>query len=137
MHEMNWHELDSAELAVDAPNELIHDSTEILVLFHVLSGWHRDLHQDDFADPFWVFCEEDFESVELLWNAFNIIKTIHANNKLDALELLLKGCYSFLDLWLLKAFVKLFRVDSDWKGANSDNLGLVVDTVRCGWKASV
>jgi hypothetical protein len=30
--------------------------------------------------------EEDFKRVQLLWNTFDIIKSVDSNNELDALE---------------------------------------------------
>jgi hypothetical protein len=57
------HELDGAEFSVDAPNELVDNGAEVLVLLDVLSRRDCDLDQHDFADPLGVFGEEDLERV--------------------------------------------------------------------------
>jgi len=46
MHKVNWHEFDTAVLAVDASHEFIDCSTKILVFFHVTTGWNCYLNQD-------------------------------------------------------------------------------------------
>src|SRR5271170_6202920 len=46
MHKVNWHEFDTAELAVDPSHEFIDCSPKVLVLFHIASGRNCHLNQD-------------------------------------------------------------------------------------------
>lgn len=55
MEEVDGHEFNSAEFAVDAADELVDHGAEILILFHVLARGDGDLDENDFADPFRVF----------------------------------------------------------------------------------
>jgi hypothetical protein len=132
VHEVDRHELDSAELAVDTSDELVDDGAEVLVLFDVLSRRNSDLDEDDLANPFGVLREEDFEGVQLLRNALDVVKTVNTDNELDALELLLKRSYPLLYLGLLETLVELLRVDTDGESADSNDLALEFDAVgRC------
>ena len=40
------------------------------------------------ANPFRMLCEEEFESVQLLWNAFNVVETVDTNDDFHATETL-------------------------------------------------
>jgi hypothetical protein len=135
VHKVDRHELDCAELAVDASDELVDDSAEVLVLFDVLPRRDGDLDEDDLADPFGVLGEEDFEGVQLLGNALDVVETVDADNKLDALELLLKRRYPLLHLGLLEALVELLRVDPDGESADSNDLALEFDAIWRGRKS--
>lgn len=46
VHEVDGHELDGAEAAVDAPNQLVHCRTQILILFDILTRRYSKLYQD-------------------------------------------------------------------------------------------
>lgn len=63
MEEMNRHEFNSAKTTVDTTDEFVDDGTEILVFFDILTRRDGDLDKDYLADPFGMFCEEDFKSV--------------------------------------------------------------------------
>lgn len=78
--------------------------------------------------------QEDFEGVQLLRNAFNVVQAINPNNQLDALELLLECRDPLLNLRVLESFFKLLRIDSDGESRDRDDLTLELDTVRrcCG-----
>ena len=135
MHEVDWHELDGTKFAVDTPNELVDDSSQILVLFDVLATRYGNLDKDHFAYPLRMLGEENFQSVQLLWHALDVVKTVNTNDELHALELLLECGDTFLHLWLFESFLELLRVDPNWEGANRDHLPLVFDSVRCGSKS--
>ena len=129
---MNGHELDGAELAVDTSNEFVDNSAEVLILLDILAGGNSDLYKNNLADPLRVFGKEDLKSVQFLRNTLDIIQTVDADDKLDALELLLECRNAFLDLGLLQALVELLRVDTNRESADSNNLSLEFDTVwRC------
>lgn len=77
---MDGHEFDSAETAINSADQLIDYGPEILIFFHVLSAGNCDLDEDDFTDPLGMFGKEDFECVEFLWDAFDVIESIHSND---------------------------------------------------------
>lgn len=83
----------------------------------------------DLADPLGVLRKEDLESVELLWNTLDVIQAIDTNNELDALEFLLQRSNPLLYLGLLESFVKLFWINTNGEGADSDILILELDAV--------
>ena len=130
VHEVDWHELDGAELAVDAPDKLVDDSAEVLVLFDVLARGHSDLHQDNLANPLRVLSKEDLESVQLLRYTLDVVQTVNTDNKLDTLELLLKSCDALLDLGLLQPLVELLGVDTDGEGTDGNDLALELNAIR-------
>ena len=101
MHEVDRHELDGAELAVDASDKFVDDSAEVLVLLDILARGNGDLYEDNLANPLRVLGKEDLESVQLLGHTLDIIQTVDTDNELDALELLLERCDALLDLGLL------------------------------------
>jgi len=135
VHEVDGHELDSAELAVDASYELIDDSTEVLVLLDVLSRRNGDLYKHDLTDPFGMLCEEHLESVQLLWYTLDVVEAINTNDELHTLELLLEGCYPLLYLGLLETLVELLGIDTDGESADSNDLALELDSVWCCGKS--
>lgn len=47
MHEMDRHELDRSEPAVDPAHELVHRRAQVLVFFDVLAGGDGELCEDD------------------------------------------------------------------------------------------
>ena len=77
---MDGHEFNGAKFAVDAADKLVDDGAQVLVLFDVLAGGDGNLYEDDLADPFWVLCEEDFEGVQLLGDAFDVVEAINADD---------------------------------------------------------
>ena len=90
------------------------------------------MDQDDLSDPFRVVTEEDFQCMQLLRNAFNIIQAVNADHKLHSLELLFKHRYPLLHLLFLKSLLELLRIDTYRKSATSDNLSLEFDPIwRC------
>jgi hypothetical protein len=42
------------------------------------------------SNPFRMLCEEEFESVQLLWNALDVIETVDTNDDFHATETLLE-----------------------------------------------
>jgi hypothetical protein len=102
MHKVYRHKLDSAETSVDTTDELVDGCAQILVLLDVLSRRHGKLNKDNLSDPLWVLSEEEFKSMELLRNAFDIIKPIDPDDDLDAIEALLKGCDALLNGFFLQ-----------------------------------
>jgi phytoene dehydrogenase-like protein len=101
VHEVDWHELDGTELAVDASNKFVDNSAEILVLLDILARGNGDLYEDNLANPLRVLGKEDLESVQLLGHTLDVVQAVDTDNELDALELLLERCDTFLDLGLL------------------------------------
>ena len=101
MHKVYRHELDSSETSVDTTDELVDSCAQVLVLLDVLSGGYSKLCKNDLSDPLWVLSEEELERVELLGDALDIVKTIDADDDLDAVEALLEGCDPLLDGLLL------------------------------------
>lgn len=90
------------------------------------------MHQDDFANPLGVFCQEDLKSMQLLRNTLDVVQTIDTNDQLDALELLLERLNAFRNLGLLEALLELLGIDTDRESTNSDNLALELNCVgRC------
>jgi hypothetical protein len=102
VHEVYRHKLDSAETSIDATDELVDGCTQILVLLDVLSGRDSELREDDLSYPLWVLSEEELERVELLGNAFDVIKSVDADDDFDAIEALLKSGDTFLNGLLLQ-----------------------------------
>ena len=124
------------ETPVDATDELVNNSAKVLVFLNVLTAGHGDLHKNDFADPFWVFGEEDLQSMKLLRNAFDVVKTINTNDEFHALKLAFESGDTVLYFRLHQALVKLFGIDSDWKCSYSYNFSLKFNAVRCSDKAT-
>jgi len=79
-----------------------------------------------------MLSQEDFQSVQLLRDALDVIKTINTDYKLHTLELTFQGRNSRLDFGLLESFNELFRVNTNWKSGNSYVFALELDTVRRG-----
>ena len=127
VEKVDGHELDGAELAVDATHELVHDGAEVLILFNVLTRGHGDLYEDNLADPLGVLGQEDLERVELLGHALDVVEAVHTDDELDALELAAQRGYALLHLGLLESLDELVRVDADGEGADGDELALPVD----------
>jgi hypothetical protein len=98
---MNRHKINCTKPTIDPSHQLVHSRSQILILFDVLPGWHCQLHEDYFSNPFGVLCQEDLESVHLLWNTLDVVKTINADDDFASLETLLELCYPRLDFWLL------------------------------------
>jgi hypothetical protein len=95
------HELDSSETSIDTTDELVDSCAQVLVLLDVLSGGYGKLCKNDLSDPLWMLSEEELERVELLGDALDIVKTVDADDDLDAVEALLEGCDPLLDGLLL------------------------------------
>jgi len=108
-----------------------------LILLDVLSRRHGDLYELDLADPFGVSFEEVLKGVQLLWNTLDVIETVDTDDELDAFEFLLQLLDPFLHLRSFQAFGKLFRVDTNWKGANGDDLAGKFDGIRGGHQAAM
>lgn len=87
MDEVDWGEFNRAKLAVDATDELIDDSPQVLVFFDILATGYGDLDEDYFADPFRMFRQEDFDSMQFLRYTLDIVKAVDTDHELDALEL--------------------------------------------------
>lgn len=47
-------------------------------------------HITNLANPFRMLCEEEFESMQLLWNALDVIETVDTNDDFHAAETLLE-----------------------------------------------
>ena len=137
VQEVDGHEFDGAELAVDATDELVDDGAQVLVLLDVLARGHRYLHEDNLADPLGVLRQEDLEGVEFLRDALDVVQPVDADNQLDALELAREGGDALLDLGLLEALDELFGIDTNGEGTNSDKFAIIIDTVRGGWCLAV
>ena len=116
MHKVYRHKLDSAETSVDTTDELVDGCAQILVLLDVLSRGHGKLNKDNLSDPLWVLSEEEFKCMELLRNAFDIIKPIDPDDDLDAIEALLKGCDALLNGF----FLQVLRVQKNFLLAERD-----------------
>jgi hypothetical protein len=97
MEEVDRHEFDGSKFAVDSANKFVDNGAKILVFFDILSARNGHLHENYFADPFRVFREEDFESVQLLGDSLYIIEPVNPNNKLDSLEFAFQNSDSILD----------------------------------------
>ena len=106
MHEVYWHELDSSEASIYTTNEFVDSCAQVLVLLDILSGRDGKLRKDNLPNPLWVLSEEEFECVELLGNALDIIKAVNADDDLDAVEALLEGS----DTLLNGLFLQVLRV---------------------------
>src|SRR5271163_1100038 len=68
------------KLSVDPSYQFVHHGSEVLIFFDVLSARNRHLDQHNFSNPFRMVSQEDFESVELLGNAFYVIKAINSDH---------------------------------------------------------
>lgn len=130
MQEVDGHELDGAEFAVDAADELVDDGAEVLVLFNILARGHGDLDEDNLANPFWVLGEEDLEGVEFLWHALDVVKTVDADDELDAFKLAAEGGYTFLNFRLLETLDEVIWVNADRKSSNGHEATLPLNTSR-------
>ena len=103
------------KFAVYPPNQLIDHSSQILVFFHVLSAWHRNLHENNLANPLWMSGKKHLQGMQLLWDALDIVKTVNADHQLDAAKFVLQTGNAILHLAGLQAFSKLVRINSDGK----------------------
>ena len=90
------------------------------------------MNKNDLADPFWMLGEEDFQSVQLLRHAFDVVQTIDTDHELDTLELALQSCNAFLYFGLLHSFLELLRVDTYRVCADSHSPAAILDAIwRC------
>ena len=80
--------------------------------------------------------EKDFEGMQLLRDAFDIVEPVDADDEFDAVELLFESGDTVLHLGFLEALLEFFRVDANWKRAHGDNLVVELDTVGSGWKGT-
>src|SRR5271170_7851177 len=71
------------KLSVDPPYQFVHHGSEVLIFFDILSARNCHLDQHNFSNPFRMVSQEDFESVELLGNAFYVIKAINSDHQLN------------------------------------------------------
>lgn len=55
-----------------------------------LNACHLVGHITNLANPFRMLCEEEFESVQLLRNTFDVIEPVDANDDFHAAETLLE-----------------------------------------------
>ncbi len=111
VHEVYRHKLNGAETSVDTTNELVYSCAQVLVLLDVLSRGHGELRKDDLPNPLRVLGEEEFECMELLRNALDIVKSVDTDDDLDAIEALLKGSNTLLNGLLLQVLrVKKYTV---------------------------
>ena len=125
------------KLSVDTSDKLIDSPSQILILLDVLSRRHGDLYELDLADPFRMSFEEVLEGMQLLWHAFDVVESVDTDDELDAFEFLLQLLDPFLHLRSFQAFGKLFRVDTNRKGANGDDLAGKLDGVRGSHQATI
>ena len=95
------------------------------------------MNQHNLADPFRMFCQEDFKSVKLLGDTLDVVKTVNTNNQLDALELLLECLDTLCDLGLLEPLLKLLGINTDRECTDGDNLALEFDCVGCCWQLAI
>jgi hypothetical protein len=101
MEKMDRHEFNGAESAIDSSDEFVDYGPEILVLFNILAAGDCDLDENDFADPFGMLSEEDFEGVELLGYAFDVIKSVYSDDEFHAFKFAFQHLDSLLDAWFL------------------------------------
>lgn len=135
MEEVDGHEFNSAEFAVDAADELVDHGAEILILFHVLARGDGDLDENDFADPFRVFGQEYFQGVQLLWHSLNVIQSVDTDNQLDTFEFAVQCRDTFLHRRFLEPFDKFVRVDAYGERTNGDEASVPVDAIGRGMRA--
>lgn len=95
------------------------------------------MHQHNLADPFRMFCQEDFKRMKLLRNTFDVIETINANNQFDTLELLLECLDTLRNLRLLEALFELLGINTDGERTDSDDLALELDCVGRCWQSTI
>lgn len=95
------------------------------------------MNQHNLANPFRVFCQENFKSVKLLGDTLDVIKTVNTDNQLDTLELLLQCLNTLCNLGLLEAFFELLWVNTDRECTNSDDFALELDCIGRCWQSTV
>lgn len=137
VEEMNWLELNSAEFPVDATDQLVYHSPQVLILFDILSTWHSHLHQNDLTYPLWVITEEDLQRMELLGHALDVVQAVDTDHELDTLELLLKHSNTLLHLFLLESLLELLGVNANWERAAGNNLALEFNSIRRRCKSPI
>jgi hypothetical protein len=125
------------EFAVDSADEFVDNCTEVLVLLYILSRRDGNLNQHNLANPFGVFCQENFKSVKLLGNTLDVIKTINTDNEFDTLELLLECLNALHNLGLFKPFLEFLGINTDGECTDGDNLALEFDCVGRCWQSAV
>lgn len=79
-----------------------------------------------------MLSKEDLEGVQLLRHSLDVIETVDTNNQLNALELACERGNTLLDILLLEALDKLFGIDTNGEGTNSDKFAIIIDAVRGG-----
>lgn len=89
------------------------------------------MDEDDFANPFGVFGQKDFEGVELLRHAFDVVEAVDTNDEFDTFEFALEGSNTFLDLGGLQAFDEFIRVNADGECSDCDEASVPVYAVGC------
>ena len=117
------------KFSINSSDKFVDNSAEILVFLHVFSAGDGHLDQDDLTNPLWVLSQEDLQGVQLLRYTLDVIQTINSNDKLDTFKLLLEGVNSVNDLWLLQAFHKLIRVDSNRERGHRHVFSTILDSI--------
>ena len=119
------------EFAVDSSDKFVDNGAKVLIFLNILSRRDSNLHQDDFANPFGMLCQEDFKGMELLRDTLDVVETVDTDNQLYTLELALQRCNALHDLWFFKTFVKLFWINTDRKRSYGHNFALELDRIGC------
>lgn len=77
-----------------------------------------------------MFGQEDLQSMQFLWNTFDVIKPVNSNDEFHTLEFPLKRCDALLYLGFQETFSELLGVDANWECSNGDYLALKFNAVR-------
>lgn len=126
VHEMDGDELHGTELAVDSADQLVDHRPQVLVLFHVPTTGHCDLHEDNLAPPLRMLAQKHLHGVQLLRDTLDVIQSVDTDYDLAALEGLLQLLDSLLDGVLLQPVGELVHVDTDGEGPHVNEPALVL-----------
>src|SRR5437667_6207413 len=122
----------NTEFAIDPSNQFIDNSPEVLVFLDILPAGNRNLNENNFSNPFRVVCQEHFERMQFLGNAFNVVQSINSHHQLYSLKFLFQGCNALLNLLPFETFGKFLWVDANRKCSNGNNFTLEFNTIwRC------
>ena len=102
MHEVDGHEVDGTEATVDASDKLVDRRPEVLVLLDILARRDGKLCENNFADPLGMLGQEEFESVQLLWDTLDVVQSVDTNDDLDVSEAVLELLNALLDVRFLQ-----------------------------------
>jgi hypothetical protein len=122
-------------LAVDLSSHGAKLPLEFLIFFDVFAARNGDLNEDNLVLQLRMIIKECIEALELLGQAFDMIKSVDSNYDLDAFVAFFQVANTILNLGFLQSVGEFLRVDTDNELIRADKavfiLYLIWDLSTC------